>query len=110
MISAGSAVSDSSTAPSTDCSASRFCGGVTGPSKPREWPLAGLRSVALIGPTESRSRLRPSSAELPCSLRRVLSESSRMSDQRVRAAFPIVYCEDLPRDARASTATCSASR
>ena len=42
MISAGSAVSDSSTAPSTDCSASRFWGGVTAPSCPREWPLAGL--------------------------------------------------------------------
>ena len=30
MISAGSAVSESSTAPSTDCSASRFCGGAIG--------------------------------------------------------------------------------
>ena len=42
MISAGSAVSDSRTAPSTDCSASRFCGGATGPSGMRgtgEWPL-----------------------------------------------------------------------
>ena len=55
MISAGSAVSDSSTAPSTDCSASRFCGGVTGPSKPREWPLAGLCRGRSSGPTESRS-------------------------------------------------------
>src|SRR5688500_9209419 len=32
MMSAGSAVSESSTAPRTDCSASRFCGGATGPS------------------------------------------------------------------------------
>src|SRR5215216_6201065 len=40
MISAGSAVSERSTAPSTDCSASRFCGGATGPS--------GTRSAALL--------------------------------------------------------------
>ena len=42
MISAGSAVSDSRTAPSTDCSASRFCGGASGPSgsaaPPLPWP------------------------------------------------------------------------
>src|SRR3954447_4831156 len=55
MISAGSAVSDSSTAPSTDCSTSRFCGGATGPLKPpragpswdQPWPL--VRSGALMG-------------------------------------------------------------
>ena len=39
MMSAGSAVSDSSTAPSTDCSASRFWGGAVGPLKapPSYW-------------------------------------------------------------------------
>src|SRR5919199_988877 len=47
MISAGSAVSDRSTAPSTDCSASRFCGGASAPSTPRGWPL--LTCGALIG-------------------------------------------------------------
>src|SRR3954451_2055916 len=56
MISAGSAVSERSTAPSTDCSASRFCGGATGPLKalPRAgpswdepWPF--VRSGALMG-------------------------------------------------------------
>src|SRR3954447_22491001 len=55
MIRAGSAVSESRTAPRTDCSASRFCGGATGPSKRRPppsswgelWPL--VRSGALIG-------------------------------------------------------------
>src|SRR3954454_7952113 len=55
MIRAGSAVSDSSTAPRTDCSASRFCGGATGPSTPPRarpstgelWPL--VRSGALMG-------------------------------------------------------------
>src|SRR5919198_65098 len=48
MISAGSAVSESSTAPSTDCSASRFCGGAIGPLKP--WDVCPLvRSGALIG-------------------------------------------------------------
>src|SRR3954470_4937806 len=46
MISAGSAVSDSRTAPSTDCSASRFCGGATGPS-PFVYPL--VSAGALIG-------------------------------------------------------------
>src|SRR3954452_5564605 len=75
MISAGSAVSDSSTAPSTDCSASRFCGGATGPSNVRPPPLAKLwplvRSGALMGrpslgrcpvaagPSEGRSLLIP---------------------------------------------------
>jgi hypothetical protein len=49
MINAGSAVSDSSTAPRTDCSASRFCGGVIGPSSAREWPLLYVRSGALMG-------------------------------------------------------------
>ena len=42
MISAGSAVSESRTAPRTDCSASMFWGGATGPSGMRggaEWPL-----------------------------------------------------------------------
>ena len=51
MMSAGSAVSDSSTAPSTDCSASRFCGGATGPSGMRGaglWPLV-VRSGMLTG-------------------------------------------------------------
>src|SRR4051812_47293178 len=49
MMRAGSAVSDSSTAPSTDCSASRFWGGGIGPSgmRGRAWPLV-VRSVALI--------------------------------------------------------------
>src|SRR6476660_5211028 len=53
MISAGSAVSESRTAPRTDCSASRFCGGAIGPSyglpPPLEkaWPL--VRSGALMG-------------------------------------------------------------
>src|SRR4051794_10681263 len=42
MISAGSAVSDSRTAPRTDCSASRFCGGVTGPPLPRECGGGGV--------------------------------------------------------------------
>src|SRR6185437_9293492 len=46
MISAGSAVSDSRTAPSTDCSASRFCGGATGP-RPFVYPL--VSACALIG-------------------------------------------------------------
>ena len=53
MMSAGSAVSDSRTAPSTDCSASRFCGGATGPSGIRGaglWPLplVCVRSGAAI--------------------------------------------------------------
>ena len=50
MISAGSAVSDSRTAPRTDCAASRFCGGAIGPSgmRGRAWPLV-VRSGALIG-------------------------------------------------------------
>src|SRR5687768_4467898 len=51
MISAGSAVSDSSTAPRTDCSASRFWGGATGPSGMRgggAWPLL-VRSGVLTG-------------------------------------------------------------
>ena len=48
MIRAGSAVSDSRTAPRTDCSASRFCGGAIGPPlKPEPWPF--VRSGALIG-------------------------------------------------------------
>src|SRR6185295_12562562 len=46
MISAVSAVSDSRTAPSTDCSASRFCGGATGP-RPFVYPL--VSACALIG-------------------------------------------------------------
>ena len=50
MISAGSAVSDSRTAPSTDCSASRFCGGVIGPSAARGGRgRCVVRSGALIG-------------------------------------------------------------
>src|SRR3954471_22537157 len=50
MISAGSAVSESRTAPRTDCSASRFCGGAIGaPLKLVPWPLARLG--ALIGRT-----------------------------------------------------------
>src|SRR4051794_20777091 len=48
MISAGSAVSDSSTAPSTDCSASRFWGGAIGPPRAGD-PCPLVRSGALIG-------------------------------------------------------------
>src|SRR5829696_6251652 len=51
MMSAGSAVSESRTAPRTDCSASRFCGGATGPSGMRgggAWPLV-VRSGMLTG-------------------------------------------------------------
>ena len=64
MISAGSAVSDSRTAPSTDCSASRFCGGATGPSgmrgtAVRPLPLVCVRSGVLIGAADPRiGRLR----------------------------------------------------
>ena len=58
MISAGSAVSDSRTAPSTDCSASRFCGGAIGPSGsrgalPLPWPLRDAVGGA-HGAAESR--------------------------------------------------------
>src|SRR4051794_41686204 len=53
MISAGSAVSDNRTAPRTDCSASRFWGGVSGPSgmrgAPPFWPLPWLRSKVVTG-------------------------------------------------------------
>ena len=51
MMSAGSAVSDSSTAPRTDCSASRFCGGAIGPSGRRgtALPLEWVRSGMLTG-------------------------------------------------------------
>src|SRR4051794_26718809 len=48
MISAGSAVSESRTAPSTDCSASRFWGGAIGPLRVGE-PCPLVRSGALIG-------------------------------------------------------------
>ncbi len=49
MISAGSVVSDSSTAPRTDCSASRFWGGASG----ARWkPVVPF--VAVIGAGESR--------------------------------------------------------
>src|SRR5918998_6361739 len=79
MISAGSAVSDSSTAPRTDCSASRFCGGVVGPSNGPEWPLVLIRSGALtgrpsLGPGPARIRDSPA----PCD--EVLSESAHARD------------------------------
>ncbi len=46
MISAGSAVSESSTAPSTDCSASRFWGGAIGaPPKGLLFPLVWVGAV-----------------------------------------------------------------
>src|SRR3954469_25018474 len=47
MISAGSVVSDSRTAPSTDCSASRFCGGASGaPVKPLPLCVGALMRAA----------------------------------------------------------------
>src|SRR4051812_39720608 len=82
MMSAGRAVSESRTAPSTDCSASRFCGGARGPSNPRWWPLVMGRSRALMrrapslggGPEASRA---PSAKAAHPALNRCDSAQSR---------------------------------
>ena len=73
MISAGSAVSESSTAPSTDCSASRFWGGAAA--------APPLRSAMAIGVVESRSAIGAlgDRASLSRFLRRVVTK--RVSDE-----------------------------
>src|SRR5829696_2250947 len=74
MTSAGSAVSESRTAPSTDCSASRFCGGATAPGAPapscpplkrRVCPL--VRSGTVIGrPSLGPGPVAPPGVPAPC--------------------------------------------
>src|SRR5215216_1443879 len=113
MIRAGSAVSDSSTAPSTDCSASRFCGGATGPFEPprggpsygEPWPL--VRSGALIG--RSSLGLRPVDLAVsgprflltPQNCHGVVSESTHGGCRPLRPA---------PRDGRSRRADVVARR
>ena len=98
MISAGSAVSDSRTAPRTDCSASRFCGGAIGPSEPRAppplpWPMAVGAVGGAHGPTESRSasgRRRGSLRVLRCSFREIVTRPAQSwHDQRAASAAAV---------------------
>src|SRR3954470_6480361 len=60
MISAGSVESDSSTAPSTDCSASRFCGGASGAAlKPLPLWVGALMRAAESRRGCGRTHVRP---------------------------------------------------
>src|SRR3954471_19068293 len=60
MISAGSVESDSNTAPSTDCSASRFCGGASGAAlKPLPLWVGALMRAAESRRGCGRTHVRP---------------------------------------------------
>src|SRR5215212_9685560 len=87
MMSAGSAVSESSTAPSTDCSASRFCGGAIGPSGTRSgaaWPL--LMRSGMLTSRESRLRVGPNIRSCR-KLRRVCAGLLRRRDCQPESAL-----------------------
>src|SRR5690242_19794731 len=81
MISAGSAVSESSTAPRTDCSASRFCGGASGPpAKAGGWPLVGgalIGRTTLSGPSDEHVFCPAHTAGFPQSCHRVVTNLRR---------------------------------
>ena len=85
MISAGSAVSESRTAPRTDCSASRFCGGAVAVS-PLRWSAIAIRRSSLGRPRGLPAPPRARSPRLSAELLRSASVACRSASRRDRAA------------------------
>ena len=83
MISAGSAVSDSSTAPSTDCSASRFCGGAAADA---------VEQAALLEVLDERERVDRFADGVEV--------EHGLEDQAVRLAVEVLGLEALVDDQR----------
>ena len=98
MISAGSAVSDSSTAPRTDCSASRFCGGAAA-EPPLRWSAIAIGRSSLGRPSERFGRSREAFPAFSAELLRSASLSGVSAEWEERLADLWAALDELDEEA-----------